>query len=44
MSRSDNQDPFLARTHSVTGEIPSSLGKLEKLKELQLDSNQLEGI
>jgi hypothetical protein len=43
MSRSDNQDPFLAHTHFVTGEIPSSLGKLEKLEGLYLDSNKLSG-
>jgi hypothetical protein len=43
MSRSDNQDPFLAHTHFVTGEIPSSLGKLEKLEGLFLNGNQLSG-
>jgi hypothetical protein len=34
---------FLARTRFVTGEIPSSLGKLEKLKGLYLDNNALSG-
>jgi hypothetical protein len=43
MSRSDNQDPFLSHTHFVTGEIPSSLGKLEKLERLYLDNNALSG-
>jgi hypothetical protein len=43
MSRSNNQDPFLAHTHFVTGEIPSSLGKLEKLEHLYLQDNALSG-
>jgi hypothetical protein len=43
MSRSNNQDPFLAHTHFVTGEIPSSLGKLEELEGLFLVNNKISG-
>jgi hypothetical protein len=43
MSCSDHHELFLARTHFVTGEIPSSLGKLEKLETLALMGNALSG-
>jgi hypothetical protein len=43
MSRSDYHDLFLSFRDRATGEIPSSLGKMEKLEYLDLSSNQLEG-